>query len=160
MTDALNRLSQIRVADPLLIPLGEDAGSAYAELTLDRSEFVAVVGGGPRGEPKRRQRTRPWPVEIHAGPYLIHGYLHAPPTVDAVANLGRRNPMVPLTDAWIEFGAGPKRRRFAAATLIVNRSHIERIERARGEDVELPGLPAAAATGPLVKDFTEQVLGG
>jgi hypothetical protein len=160
LTDSLNDHSELQVSDALLVSLGDNHGHALHQVSIGRDELIAVCARGPRGDAGRRRRTRPWPVEIRSGPYRIRGYLHAPPTVDAFANLRRRSAMVPLTDASIEYGTGAGRRRSSMGTLIVNRDRIEYIRRAVDEEVELPLVPPNPVRGVLVKDFTEHVLGG
>ena len=47
-----------------------------------RDDLCLVVATGPRGRPDRRLWTRQHPVRARVGPYVVLGYLHAPPTVD------------------------------------------------------------------------------
>jgi hypothetical protein len=96
---------------------------------------------------------------MQLGPYHVRGYLHAQPGSDAVASFRRRTPMVPLTDAWVEYYQGTTRQRRRVTTLVVNRHQVDWIVEAVDEEVEMPDIPLAAAKGPLVKDFTGQVLG-
>jgi hypothetical protein len=99
-------------------------------------------------------------VAIKLGPYRVRGYLHALPGADPVQAIRRRKPMVPLTDAWIEFSSatGPQRRRIGA--VVVNREQIDWIVPAVDDEVEMPDLPLSADQGPLLKDFTGRLFEG
>ena len=94
------------------------------------------------------------------GPYHIRGYLHALPGADPVQAIRRRKPMVSLTDAWIEFGSGPRRQRRRVGTVVVNREQIDWIVPAIDDEVEMPDLPLSAEKGRLTKDFTGALFEG
>ena len=68
---------------------------------------------------------------------------------------------MPITDAWIEFVAGGTRQRREVGTLVVNREQIDWITSAVDKDIRVPetlAMPVAAGQGPLVKDFTGQIM--
>jgi hypothetical protein len=50
-----------------------------ASPTVRLGDLCVVVASGPPGSQYKRVPTVWSPVTIHAGPYLVHGYLHAPP---------------------------------------------------------------------------------
>jgi hypothetical protein len=95
------------------------------------------------------------PVEFRCDPYRVHGYLHAPPTVNALAQLRRRPSFVPLTDAYLEYPADLGPRRVRAATLIVNRQHMQAAHPTTDEETPFPDLDIPSAKGTRAKDFTE-----
>jgi hypothetical protein len=94
------------------------------------------------------------------GPYQVRGYLHALPGADPVQAIRRRQPMVPLTDAWIEFPPSSGRERRRVGTVVVNREQIDWIVPAIDHEVEMPDLPLSAEKGPLLKDFTGALFEG
>ncbi len=109
------RTSAARGRPPVAL---EDGRSIPAqELWVAREELLAVRASGPRGNPGRRSRTRPYPVMLQSGPYRIHGYLHGPPGADPIRQLARRKPMVPLTEAWIMYQAAGQEHRARGAPL-------------------------------------------
>jgi hypothetical protein len=69
---------------------------------LLRDELCIVLATGPRGRPERRVWTRQLPVRVQVGPYVVLGYLHAPPTIDPIKSNERRA-VVPLTSSVIQY---------------------------------------------------------
>lgn len=65
--------------------------------------------------------------------------------------------MVPITEAWVEFQSGAVRQRRRVST-VVNREQLDWVVEAKDEEVELPDLPLDVEKGPLVKDFTGDVM--
>jgi hypothetical protein len=124
------------------------------EVLVRRDELFLVHATGPRGNQDRRHRTRSHPVAIQMGPYHVRGYLHVRPGADPVQAILRRQPMVPLTDAWIEFPLASDRQRRRVGTVVVNRDQIDWIVPAIGDEVEMPDLPVSAEQGRLLKDYT------
>lgn len=100
LTDLLNRADEIDLRDVLSID-HEGRVTELGQALIPRSDLIAVKAGEPRGNPRRRHRTRQTPAAAGAGPYHILGYLHGRPGADPLVHLGRRAPMVPLTDAVI-----------------------------------------------------------
>ncbi len=98
------------------------------ETLVRRSEILAVIASGPRGDPNRRLATRRHPVVVESGEYRIGGYVHTVPSAAPEDRFRDGGPMIPLTEAWLEYGTGVQRRHHDAGTVIVNRklaSHIE-----------------------------------
>ena len=58
---------------------------------------------------------------MEVGPYLVHGFLHAPPTASALGGLGRRPVLVALTEATIAYMRAGELVTEAVDTLLVNR---------------------------------------
>ena len=128
------------------------------ELLVRRDELLAIRGAGPRGNVARRARTHASPIILQTGPYTIHGYLHGPPGADAVRQIRRRKPMVPLTEAWIEYPAGGELHRARVGPIIVNHEAFDWIRHSRDEEVRMPDLPAESAIDPRAKDLTGYIL--
>lgn len=138
LTDLLEVHDSLRLVNVLIELLDERRTVTAEEATLRRSELVAVVASGPRGEPSRRLVTRTHRVLVQSGPYVIGGDLHSPPDVDPLVRLRDGGRMVPLTDAWLEHGWGGEVRRERLETIIVNRELVDRLE--------LVGGPGAGVT--------------
>lgn len=94
--------------------------------------------------------TRAHAILIQSAPYLIRGYLHLLPTADPIASFRHRKPMVPLTDAWIEYLAAGKPVHRSLGTIVVNRELADWFELAVEEEIEPPALPAGE-TGPMTR---------
>ena len=127
LTDLLNAHDLVLLSN-VLVEENRDGKAVLADETLiPRSEIVAVVASGPRGNPARRLPTRAHPVLIESGSYRVGGLVHAPPGVDPAERL-RSGPMVPLTEAWLEYRWGERDRCDTMDAIIVNCRAATRIE--------------------------------
>jgi hypothetical protein len=160
LTDMLNDHDEYQLVDVLVESLMGDRAVEEREVLVRRDELLLIHAAGPRGNQDRRHRTRSHPVAIQVGPYHIRGYLHALPGADPVQAIRRRKPMVPLTDAWIEFVSAAGRQRRRVGTVVVNREQIDWIVPAIDDEVEIPDMPLSAEKGRLLKDFTGSLFEG
>lgn len=106
-----------------------------------RDDLCMVVASGPRGRPDRRLWTRQHPVRARVGPYVVLGYLHAPPTIDPLHAKDHR-PIVALTSCVVGYAEGTGQVWVENDALLVNTSKIDVLETAQPEDL---GLAASAA---------------
>ena len=160
LTDMLNDHDEYLLVDVLVESLTDERAVESTEVLVHRDDLLLVHAAGPRGNQDRRHRTRSHPVAIQMGPYHVRGYLHALPGADPVQAIPRRKPMVPLTDAWIEFATPAGRQRRRVGTVVLNREQIDWIVPAVDDEVEMPDLPLSADKGLLVKDFTGALFEG
>jgi hypothetical protein len=158
LSDALNAHPEYMLQHVLVAALEDGHTTEARELIVRRDELLAIRAAGPRGNLARRSRTRPAPVTLQTGPYTIHGYLHGPPGADAVRQITRRKPMVPLTEAWIEYPAGGSLHRARVGPIIVNHETLDWIRHSRDEEVHMPGLPVENTIDPHAKDLTGYIL--
>jgi hypothetical protein len=152
LTDMLNEHEELLLVDVMAQPLREPDIVEVTEVLVRRDELLMVNATGPRGDQARRTRTRPTFVAIDIGPYAVRGNLHAQPGFDAVAGIRRRRPMVPLTDAWVDYPFGGRPLRQRLGTAIVNRDRIDLIVQSLEYDVDVPDLavePLADAAGGI-----------
>jgi hypothetical protein len=154
LSDALNAGETFVLKDVLLVALADGQVTERRELEVQRDELLAVRATGSRGNAERRIRGRASPITLKLGPYTVHGYVHGPPGGDAIAQMRRRKPMVPLTEVWIEYLAAGLAHRARVGSLIVNRDAIDWVAHSHDETVRMPDLPAEARMGPLAKDLT------
>ncbi len=159
LTDMLNHHDEIDLVDVMVERLDGLGAVQVKEVLVRREEILLVHATGPRGSQARRHRTRQHSLAMKLGPYEVRGNLHALPGTDPLLAIRRRRPMVPLTDAWIEYVAGGEHQHRRVAGLVVNRDQIDVIAHAFDEAVELPDLPVQGEPGPLVKDFTGNIMG-
>jgi hypothetical protein len=110
------------------------------EVMILRHDIIVVHATGPRGSNEQRHRTNLHPVVVSAGKLRIRGYLHARPGLDPVGVIHRGRPMVPLTDASIEYVHHAMLERRKVGTVLVNRDRIDVIDRAADHEVEVPEL--------------------
>ena len=160
LSDLLNHHDEFELVDVQAAGLDGDSVFEVKHVVVGRDELLIVHAVGPRGERGRRMRTRQHPLAMQIGPYQVRGYLHALPGADPISSIRRRQQMVPLTDAWIEYDQNGVHQRRRVETLIVNRHQLDWVVEAEDEQVEMPDLPLNTEKGPLVKDFTGHVLGG
>jgi hypothetical protein len=154
MSDALNDALEYPLTDVMVVRLDDGLATQALELTVRRDELHAVRAAGPRGDPARRSRRRPSHMTLQTGPYVIHGYVHGVPGADPLQQVRRRKPMVPMTEAWLEYDSHGQHHRARAGTIIVNRELWDWIRLSREEELKLPDLPAETKPDPFAKDFT------
>lgn len=154
LSDELNRHDEYELLSALVVALADGRATEMQRLTLQRGEVLAVRSAGPRGNPARRSRKRPSPVTVKSGPYLIHGYLHAPPGADPLVQIRRRKPMVPLTDAWMEYQASAQYHRVRVGTIIINRELVDWVNLSRDAEIRVVGLPLETSLDAQAKDMT------
>lgn len=156
LSDALNETEEVQLDSVLLVALEDNRAIELHTLTVDRAELVAIRAAGPRGNAARRVRTRPSPVAVKAGPYLVRGYVHGPPGGDPLRRFRGQRPMVPLTEAWIEYQASGQPHRARVGPLIVNTAFVDWVDRASETDVRVD-LPVEMRIDPRAKDMTGHV---
>jgi hypothetical protein len=103
LADLLNRQQSFALRDVVLVSMLDGHTQQFEELEIQRDDLDIVVASGPRGDPKRRLATRPAGVAAKLGPYNAEGFMHAPPTANAVRGIYRRPAMVAVTDAVLEY---------------------------------------------------------
>jgi hypothetical protein len=157
VTDLMNERTEFEFVDTLLEGLDDGRGLLVTSVVVARDEILVVAVAGPRGDPARRTRTRPVPVELRVGPYDVSGNIHVVPGTDPIMGFRRRRVMVPLTEATIEFDAPEGRRHSRYGTILVNRDLTDWIAPAERSDVRPPELIQELQGVGLAKDFTPQM---
>ncbi len=135
LTDMLNDHEELQLVDVMVQSLVDREAVEVREVVVPRDELLLVHATGPRGDQTRRTRTRQTHVALTVDRYQVRGHLHAAPFLDALAGLHRRGPMVPLTDAMIDFTIAGEWQRQRVGTLIVNRSAIDHIVETPEHDI-------------------------
>jgi hypothetical protein len=128
LTDLLNAHDELSLLDVELEHLPNGLIGTVDEVVIHRRDLVAVHARGPRGDATRRRATQRHPLAIKTGNYLIGGYLHVPPGADPLASAYERPPMIPLTDALIEYWVQGKRQHQSTGTIVVNRDVVDWIQ--------------------------------
>jgi hypothetical protein len=137
MTDLLNEHEEIQLVDVMVQRLRDAGALEAAEILVRRDEILFVHAAGPRGEAGRRRRTLLHPLAMQLGPYQIRGYLHALPGSPPLVAIRSRQPMVPLTDAWIEYDDGSMHHGHRVGAIVVNRDRIDWIVPAQEGEMEI-----------------------
>jgi hypothetical protein len=154
LSDLLNGSEEFELRNVLVDDFSGSPPAEVSEILVKREDLLVVHATGPRGNPALRRPTRQHPVIAVVGPYQVSGYVHAMPGAPVLASLQqRRGPIVPLSDASIDYVVGASRQRRRVDTLLINRDHIDSIVEAHDDDVRVLDLPADKS-GRLVKDFT------
>jgi hypothetical protein len=154
MTDALNEADGYSLTDVMIVRLDDAMSTQLMSLTVRREEVLAVRAAGPRGDPARRSRRRPYPITLKTGPYVIHGYVHGLPGADPIQQIRRRKVMVPLTESWMEYQSAGQIHRARVGTIVVNHELWDWVRLSRDEEIRLPDLPAETKPDPRAKDLT------
>ncbi len=146
LTDLLNAHELLHLENVNVEDLRDGSTVAANETLLPRSEIIAVIASGPRGDPGRRAVTQRHAVAVELGIYHIGGCVHATAGVDPEARWRSGGPMVPLTEAWIEYRSGDRYCRDILDAVIVNRRLATQVELATRPAV-MTARPAAP--GPI-----------
>jgi hypothetical protein len=153
----MNDRTEFEFVDAYLESLDDGHGLLASTVFVARDEIFAVAVAGPRGDPRRRRRTRPIPVELRVGRYDVSRNIHIVPGTDPIIGFRRRRVMVPLTEATIECDAPEGRRISRYGTILVNRDLTDWIAPAMRSDVRPPDLVPELQGRGLAKDFTSQL---
>jgi hypothetical protein len=159
VTDLMNERTEFEFVDTFLQSLDDRHGLQVRTVVVARDEIFAVAVGAPRGDPARRTRTRPIPVELRVGRYDVSGNIHVVPGTDPIIGFRRRRMMVPLTEATIEFDSLDGRQLSRSGTILVNRDLTDWIAPATRSDVRPPDLVPELRGRGLAKDFTPLMQG-
>ena len=144
LSDMLNEHDEFQLEDVLAMHLPEGRTRVMREMVIRRSELYLVHAGGPRGDRARRARTVPRGIIVKCGPYLVTGDVHSAPGIDPLRFFGRRQAMVPLTDAIVDFPGPRGRVQEAGEVVVVNRDLADWVRRSEGI--------AAPDVGPALLD--------
>jgi hypothetical protein len=125
LTDLLNTHEELVLVDVDLETFIDGVTGTVDEVRIRREELIAVQAVEPRGDAAARRTTETHPVCMQAGNYLIGGHLHVEPGADPIVSAWDRAPMIPLTDAWIEYWADDERRHQWVGTIVVNRDALD-----------------------------------
>jgi hypothetical protein len=125
LSDMLNAHDEFVLVDALAERLPEGGSMVVPEILLRRHELAIVHATGPRGDRARRVRTDAHPLVFRVGRYLVSGRIHTGRGEDALMSIRSRQPMVPLTEAAIEFRVGPDIVREPASAIVVNRDLVD-----------------------------------
>jgi hypothetical protein len=125
LTDMLNAHEEYELVDVNVERLDGGPASAVDVIVAARDEILLVHAAGPRGERERRTKTITHRVTAQTGPYHVRGFLHTLPGADPLDALRRRAPMVPLTEAWIDYVADGVRHEERVDVVVVNRERVD-----------------------------------
>jgi hypothetical protein len=160
VTDLLNEHEEYEFFDTHLESLEDGHGLTLPPVAIARDEIFVVAVAGPRGDPKRRTRTRPIPIELHVGPYDVYGNIHVVPGTDPMSSFRRRT-MVPITEATVEWDTPEGRKVAQWDTVVVNRPLTDWIAPARRDvrppDRQLvPESETSRCPGELSRPFAQR----
>jgi hypothetical protein len=125
LSDMLNAHDEYALAGVTVERLDDGMPLQVEEIVVRRAELCLVHATGPRGDAARRRHTLPKHVAMKVGPYEVRGFLHGLPGADPVESIPRRKPMIPLTNARIEYVVNGEHRSDDVETVILNRDRIE-----------------------------------
>lgn len=135
LTDLLNAHDELQLLDIEVETLGGNLLGTLDEILIARDELIAVQASAPRGQVHRRVHTRTYPLAVQAGQYLMYGHLHVPPGLEPLEHARTRPPMIPLTDAVIEFWEHGNRRHQSSGTIVFNREAVDSMRLVADDDL-------------------------
>jgi hypothetical protein len=159
LSDFLTSTVEFEVANVTFRALDDghvvEAGSA----AILRDDLYVTLASEPRGREDMRIWTRQYPVLARVGPYVVRGYLHAPPTIDPLKMASRR-PIVALTSGRITYTEAGSPVEIEAETVLINSARIEALEPATSEEVNArPIQDAEPAPDGALENLSVQVEG-
>ena len=155
LTDFLNGQERFRVHHLEFESLEDGHTVALDSISIERTDLLAVVGTGPRGDEKRRVPVETNRIHVSIGPYLILGRLHAEPGLDPVESVLHREPMLPLTDVTIAYEVAGTIVARDVSTIIVNRPLVDWISPTTDAATLFPEIPVRSPfANRLQKDMT------
>ena len=125
LTDLLNCCEELHLEDVEIAGHEDGTTRSLEQFVIGRRALIAVHASGPPGDETLRQPTRLVPVALQCGQYLVGGHLHVLSGEDPLASAQQRPPMIPLTEAWIEYWTSDERRHRSTGTIIVNRDQAD-----------------------------------
>ncbi len=125
LSDMLNAHDEYVLVDALAERLPSGGSMVVSEILVRRDELPLVFAAGPRGDRAQRVPTQTHRIVLRSGRYLVSGRIHSGHGEDPLASLRARSPMVPLTDAAIEFRRGSDIVREPSGTIVVNRELVD-----------------------------------
>lgn len=150
LTDMLNTVDELVLIDVMVESLTDGLTFEVKELVISCDELLAVEASGPRGNPSRRVRVRPFPIGAKLGPYLVRGYVHVIPGTDPVTAVRHKRPFVPLTEATIEYHSAGSRIQRRSSTIMFNRELADWILPTVDQAIEYPDLPISKDQDSLI----------
>jgi hypothetical protein len=154
LSDFLASTTEFEVEHAALLALDDGRRVEAESLAVLREDLCVIAASGPRGRADRRLWTRQYPVRMRVGPYVILGYLHAPPTIDPMRTTDRRA-IVALTESVVEYASAGAPVRMESEAILVNAAKIDVLEPASEQDLGLAKHLATEMTeDPRAKDMT------
>jgi hypothetical protein len=144
-SDALNQHEQFFLTGVRLVSHVDGHVLELDELRLERSDIFAIEALGGRGPESRRIHTVRHRLEVRLGPYTVLGQVHTRPGGEPLVSIGRRPPMIPLTNATIAFNDATGLEAHDVETLIVNRGLCDWVRPDEGDMRVFEGVPVAIA---------------
>lgn len=135
LTDLLNAHQELQLVNVELKTFANGLTGTVDEVVIRRRDLIAVQASLPRGIARQRRLTRLHPIAIQFGGYLVSGYLHVPHGADPIETARTRPPMIPLTDALLEYWVKGKREHQSTGTIIVNRDASDWIRLVTHDDL-------------------------
>ena len=141
LSDILNGSPEIVLRRATIVAHADGRRHDLDELTLSRDEIVAVEALGTRGPEDRRIHTVRHRLELHLGSYVVLGQIHTMPGGQPLVAIGRRQPMIPLTNATIAYNDADGLQAHDVQTLIVNRDQAQWVRASVEDRAAFPEVP-------------------
>ena len=154
LADLLSSTEEFEVQGAVFTALDDGRVVEAGTAEILRDDLCIVVASGPRGRVERRLWTRQHAVRVRVGPYVVLGYLHAPPTINPLRTTDRR-PIVALTACSIGYAEAGTPKWAESEAVLLNTSKIDTLEAATEEDLGLAKeVQLPTRVHPRAKDMT------
>jgi len=147
LTDYLNESRELTIIDATLVGHTDGRTMTLDELALSRDELIAVEAIGTRGPEERRIHTVRHRLEVHLGSYVVLGQIHTMPGGQPLVAIGRRQSMIPFTNATIGYSDSEGLQVHDIETLILNRERADWVRADAADLAAFPDVPVVAIAG-------------
>jgi hypothetical protein len=135
LADFLASTAEFEVGNVTFRALDDGRVVDAASAAILREDLFVVLASEPRGDPELRIWTRQYPVVAHVGPYVVRGYLHAPPTIDPL-KMRTRRAILALTQGRLAYTEAGTQIEVEAEAILLNSARVEALEAATIEDID------------------------
>jgi hypothetical protein len=162
LADFLTSTTEFNVGNVAFRALDDGRVIEAESAAILREDLCVVLAGEPRGSPELRVWTRQYPVLARVGPYVVRGYLHAPPTIDPL-KMRTRRAILALTQGKLAYTEAGTVIEVEAEAILLNSAKVEALEAVTIEDIDgdsIGGLEFPAATGTPDPEVQAEDSGG
>jgi hypothetical protein len=135
LADFLTSTAEFEVGNVTFRALDDGRVVDATSAAILREDLFVVLASEPRGDPELRIWTRQYPVVAHLGPYVVRGYLHAPPTIDPL-KIGTRRPILALTQGRLAYTEAGTAIEVESEAILLNSAKVETLEPTTIEDLD------------------------
>lgn len=131
LVDLLASTTAVAGADIRARSLSSSQVARQASGIISLADTAIVVATGPRGSDLKRIRTIVAPVTVYIGPFVVHGYLHAPDHEGHIYEnpvaVAKGRSWFPMTEAVLEYAFRRQAVRERRDAVLVNQAQAKAV---------------------------------